>query len=532
MVKRPTTPEAPDDEPRYLTVVHPYPLNGVMEDPKDQRRLVLWLACCTGKDDLFSFFHKPSAPGMIVIEVNRYFDGFDRLLGEHKWSQFLTSPTEEEADRVSRVYYCTLNTGRKVEKTGWKRVNIPEHWFYGWHPNNKHIAYPYPPTSYCPVPDEIEDKTNFALCRRLPAQSFPPPAPPRAPPPGSAQWHDAKSKGLLPTAAAFKSNGAWNKGPPKRAAAASPSPIAVPTPPMSVRSASNSSNPWTRGLPSRSASPLTPALSASSYGSPALSSPVLQTPQVPPGLDVQRERKFSWSEDVERSEAESESVQFDLGPYGYQDALRAPSRAWSGEDSEDGCSSAGTSGPRTIATAMADLSFGVDGPMPRTELVSTEGDEEEQTDLWKDVQDGGAAWTGYADPKEDKILPWKWDCPEHGIKCSKGICQLRGKQEKEAKWAAETAKRQAEKEAREIARSKKAQKKARKENGGGDDGWNNVPRRGSGPRSNSGGSSELSAQRTCLELRLFCSRVLLSRFRRAGGTSLAHQHRQRHRCAG
>ena len=84
-----------------------------------------------------------------MIEVDRDFDGFDKLLGLHTWSEFLQRPNNEQLDKISKVFYCTYNTGRLVEKNGpsprvaplrfaysccagWKRVNIEEHWFNGW----------------------------------------------------------------------------------------------------------------------------------------------------------------------------------------------------------------------------------------------------------------------------------------------------------------------------------------------------------------------------------------------------------------
>lgn len=60
MTRRNPTPPPPDDEPRYLTVVHPYPLNANLEVHGDRRTLALWLACCTGKDVLLAMFHKPT----------------------------------------------------------------------------------------------------------------------------------------------------------------------------------------------------------------------------------------------------------------------------------------------------------------------------------------------------------------------------------------------------------------------------------------------------------------------------------------
>ncbi|KAI0264237.1 hypothetical protein BC834DRAFT_826695 [Gloeopeniophorella convolvens] len=74
---------------------------------------------------------------MVVIEVDRDFDRFDDLLGLHQWSKFVRNPTEEQSGKVTKVFWCTYNTGRLVQKNGWKRIDIQEHWFQGWHPNNK-----------------------------------------------------------------------------------------------------------------------------------------------------------------------------------------------------------------------------------------------------------------------------------------------------------------------------------------------------------------------------------------------------------
>ena len=60
MPKRIPTPPPPDDEPRYLTVVHPYPLHANLMIHADRRTLALWLACCTGKDVLLAMYYKPT----------------------------------------------------------------------------------------------------------------------------------------------------------------------------------------------------------------------------------------------------------------------------------------------------------------------------------------------------------------------------------------------------------------------------------------------------------------------------------------
>ena len=53
-----------------------------------------------------------------MIEVDRDFDSFDRLLGLHTWSEFLQRPSKEQLDKTSKVFYCTYHTGRDVEKNG------------------------------------------------------------------------------------------------------------------------------------------------------------------------------------------------------------------------------------------------------------------------------------------------------------------------------------------------------------------------------------------------------------------------------
>ena len=48
------------DESKYLAVVNPYPLNANLELYEDQRALVLWLACCAGKEVSRAMFYSPS----------------------------------------------------------------------------------------------------------------------------------------------------------------------------------------------------------------------------------------------------------------------------------------------------------------------------------------------------------------------------------------------------------------------------------------------------------------------------------------
>ena len=54
----------------------------------------------------------------VIIEVNRDYLHVDRILGEHRWSEFLRNPSRDEKDRATQVFYCTYHTGRMVQKNG------------------------------------------------------------------------------------------------------------------------------------------------------------------------------------------------------------------------------------------------------------------------------------------------------------------------------------------------------------------------------------------------------------------------------
>ncbi|KII95466.1 hypothetical protein PLICRDRAFT_170114 [Plicaturopsis crispa FD-325 SS-3] len=270
MPKRIATPPPGDDEPKFLTVVHPYPLNANWELPLDRKEFVFWLSCCIGKDSFFAFHYKPSAPSMVVIEIERDFPRFKDLLGEHRWSEFLKTPSKEEQGKVSRIYYCRLDTGRNVQKNGWKKIHIDEAWFNDWSPLNKKIAYPYPKTHYCALP--AEDKTNAPICRPLPVADFPPPAKTTARPPvvGSQDWIGQK---VAPP------RGAWAKG---------SAPLMIPAKgrggkTSAVSPGAPSTNPWTSGAPWETPSTSGTSPSSMSWGSGS-NSPVAGAPQTPPGL--------------------------------------------------------------------------------------------------------------------------------------------------------------------------------------------------------------------------------------------------------
>ena len=171
---------------------------------------------------------------MVIIEIKRDYAHYDRILGEHLWSEFLQKPTMEEKDRVTQVFYCTYNTGRNVQKNGGFGVHLtalsPSVAVLAWlhqpfplalysirepYPSvvfrleahrrgrslvqslvpekqvsicyasdlsdlftyscaTRQIKFPYPPTHFCDVP--VEDRTSHPLCRPLPgAVKTPPP---------------------------------------------------------------------------------------------------------------------------------------------------------------------------------------------------------------------------------------------------------------------------------------------------------------------------------------------------------------------
>ena len=74
--KRISIPSPPEDEPRYLTIVHPYPLNANLQLNADRRAFALWLACCTGKDVLLAMFYKPTVSLYLsIMAAKRAIDG-------------------------------------------------------------------------------------------------------------------------------------------------------------------------------------------------------------------------------------------------------------------------------------------------------------------------------------------------------------------------------------------------------------------------------------------------------------------------
>ncbi|EMD33008.1 hypothetical protein CERSUDRAFT_143168 [Gelatoporia subvermispora B] len=198
MPKRAPTPPPSDDEPKFLTVAYPYPAQVYMELDEDQKKCAYWIACCIGQENILAIHHKPRSPNMVIIEVRRDYPDFSRLLGEHRWSEFLKNPSQDDQERVSQVFYCTLGALRLVQKNGWKQVVVEDYWFTTreWTATRNLIKSPYPQTHFCSL--RPEDQTGSPLCRPLPVISFPPPPPTRGPPVGSPEWHEMKKTQALP----------------------------------------------------------------------------------------------------------------------------------------------------------------------------------------------------------------------------------------------------------------------------------------------------------------------------------------------
>ena len=55
---------------------------------------------------------------MILLEVSKAFTAHERLLGEHRWSEILTEPNDEEKKRVSQVFHSFYAKGRDAQKDG------------------------------------------------------------------------------------------------------------------------------------------------------------------------------------------------------------------------------------------------------------------------------------------------------------------------------------------------------------------------------------------------------------------------------
>ncbi|KJA17583.1 hypothetical protein HYPSUDRAFT_57626 [Hypholoma sublateritium FD-334 SS-4] len=200
MPKREQSPDAPDDA-RYFTVYTPYPLNPNWAEEEEQRACAVWIAECIGPTHLWAIHSKPSSRGMILLEISRDFEDHASLLGEHRWSEFLKDPTDQEKGRVTQVFHSFYARGREAQK------DVQSEWFEDWAPGTDRIKHPYPNTHWCSTP--VEDQTNKILCRPLPADTKPPPPRAQSIVVGSSTWA-AKQTESTPSTAELAS--AWSGG--------------------------------------------------------------------------------------------------------------------------------------------------------------------------------------------------------------------------------------------------------------------------------------------------------------------------------
>ncbi|KAF5354356.1 hypothetical protein D9758_010758 [Tetrapyrgos nigripes] len=439
MPKRIPTPPPPDDEPKYLAVWYPYPLNANMEVKEDYIATARWIAQCIGPNPLYALLYKPSARGMILLEISRAFTDWGNILGEHRWKEVLRRPTHEEHPRVSRIYDSRYKSGRAAQKEGWKRIDVKDSWFNDWSFENNHFAFPYPGTYWCDRPSE--DKTAFDVCHNLDTRfKQPPPAVPDPPKPGSQEWLAQRSApkvsngakvGTTMSAATRKLNKsrppAWNQPITPKASSSKPSgpANAWTTPNKVVKSphtvlpgdvwanspqlAKSASQP-AKGAWGTGASPAVKSAKAPPAPRQPLSAPVPPGLPLPPGLIRSQGNTSSSSgwEYVAPAVVRDPSPQVDQVTKVMQAVDLAPAPAtledfdnlFDDPEAEDFVAAPYESTP--ISYVQYQL------PEKSVEVVEN---------LWGD--------------QEEPDLPEEERCSFHGFTCKKGICVERSKIEKE-----------------------------------------------------------------------------------------------------
>ncbi|KAL4260373.1 hypothetical protein AB1N83_009377 [Pleurotus pulmonarius] len=405
MPKKIKTPPPGDDEPKYLAVYQPYPLNAHFELPADCRQFASWFACCVGAEDLLkflAFFYKPKARGIILVEMDRSYKHFERLLGEHMWAKFLKNPTSEEKPRMTRVYYSTYPSGRDAQKDGWKRINVEDDWFKAWSPKNPIVHFPYPQTSWCQVPPE--DKTNKPICRPLPTAVVPAPAKPAPPVVGSASWVESQT-GPNPMSAQVL-RGAWGRGRgrgrggPTVSIPRSEQPIITNTPSARSPSVKSPTNAW----PTSTATAI-PLSVASSAGS-TMSSPPGLSPLTPTSSNGTNPRIASRNGTPGASQDPLDRVQKGLDSFSLGDRSPADIYEIADEEHVDPEFVYASAWHRPLSYDDSKSSFGngsIAESYPETQITES---------LW------GEDDIGEKKAAEPAIL-----CTTHGLICKKGICR-------------------------------------------------------------------------------------------------------------
>jgi hypothetical protein len=78
---------------------------------------------------------------MVIVEIDKDYQNFKGVLGEHRWVEFLKEPTPEFDERKTQVFYCLYNSDRQAQKDGWLRIDVDETWFdkKKWSLRNQYI---------------------------------------------------------------------------------------------------------------------------------------------------------------------------------------------------------------------------------------------------------------------------------------------------------------------------------------------------------------------------------------------------------
>lgn len=376
---------------------------------------------------------------MILLEIDKKYPHNERLLGEHRWSEFLKKPNEEEEGKVTQVFHSLYSKGRDAQKDGWKRIHVEAAWFKDWDQFKRTIQDPYPGTYWCPTPPE--DRTNKPLCRPLPVKDKAPPERPAPPVVGSANWVSAKTAPSLNTPRVLKS--AWGSGKPgtsnipERGAWNKPILPTTTSNPSSPASATSPTHVWNKPI--------------------ALVSPSLQSAAYPPGLGP---RQPSTGNDQTRSPV-----------YPTPPGLTHSSSS-SGSNSSSGTSFEGVLSEKPLEGLFEDavtislspsqnrLLYGTVDVEESPEITETgiiqpweqtfvpKGIDDPVLDSWDNkststIAGGPPAATnlwGEDESAGGKKPPVK--CPHHPHECRKGICQWRADYEKDQERLRKEAERQ------------------------------------------------------------------------------------------
>ncbi|KAF9075468.1 hypothetical protein BDP27DRAFT_1415252 [Rhodocollybia butyracea] len=491
MPKRIPTPPM-ESNSNYFVVCFPYPLNANWELDADAITFARWIACCIKQEFFTAILWKPSARGMVLIEIDRTFTDHKILLGEHRWAEFLQKPNKEEKPCSTQIFYSNYSNHRAAQKEGWKTISVQDKWFNDWSINNSIVKQPYPLTHWCQVP--VEDATNKKMCRMLPVAFFTPPAKAAKPVVGSKAWVQSTTAPKPDSPEIQRS--AWNSGRPSsvnkapshsNAASTAPRPqnnnvsVNSSTTPKASSTSKANQGAWgpkpkpQLGAGTKNAWGVTPKLAATTpQHPPGLSASPANPPSAPPGL-VRNTSSGSGDSDIASDVAADRAV---MANAQYDDLL------------------AGT-GRLTVSNSTQNALFGI---------TPDEDPDYESVAAWETPHSTGGVSTIYSVEAEDvKQNLWgdykvptrpeddELECPVHGVICSRGICVAYS----ELKRKKERAERAAKNPRGGGGRGGVGRKSKGSGNRNGSDGeWSSVNRSGRASSTHSSAHSSRSASRS------------------------------------